>query len=132
MGARRTAAVLAMSGAALWLGQAVVLIARRGQAPDARIEAMTFGTGFVALTVAAGLVAWGATSSRGGAVRAVQVVLAAAAVPLAVLVGQVALFAVPGSHWLESDAVVIVIALVGLFWAATELRSSPDSDRRPG
>lgn len=34
--------------------------------------------------------------------------------PVAVFFGQAAAFALPGSHWLESDAVVLVIALAAI------------------
>ncbi len=104
MDARRVAAILATVGAGLWLSQALLLVVRGGVTPNAQIETVTFGVGFAAFTVAAGLVAWGSTSTRRPAARAVLVVLSALAVPLAVLFGQVALFALPGSHWLESDA----------------------------
>ncbi len=122
MDARRAAAILATVGAGLWLSQALLLAVRGGVTPHAQIETVTFGVGFAAFVVAAGLVAWGSTSARRPAARAVLVVLAALAVPLAVLIGQVALFALPGSHWLESDAIVIVIAAAGLAWAIKELR----------
>jgi len=122
MDARRVAAILATVGAGLWLSQALLLVVRGGVTPNAQIETVTFGVGFAAFIVAAGLVAWGSTSTRRPAARAVLVVLSALAVPLAVLFGQVALFALPGSHWLDSDAVVIVIAAAGLVWAIKELR----------
>ncbi len=122
MDARRVAAILATVGAGLWLSQALLLVVRGGVTPNAQIETVTFGVGFGAFTAAAGLVAWGSTATKRPAARAVLVVLSALAVPLAVLVGQVALFALPGSHWLESDAVVVVIAAAGLLWAIKELR----------
>lgn len=116
------AAMLATLGAGLWLSQALVLIVRGGVAPYPQIETVTFGVGFAAFTAAAGLVAWGATVSRRPAARALLVVMASLVVPLVVLIGQVALFAVPGSHWLESDAVVIVFGAAGLVWAIREMR----------
>jgi peptidoglycan/LPS O-acetylase OafA/YrhL len=122
MDARRIAAILAATGAGLWLSQALLLVVRSGVTPNAQIEAVTFGVGFAAFMTAAGLVGWGATATRRPAARAVLVVLSALAVPLAVVFGQVALFALPGSHWLESDAVVIVIAAAGLVWGIKELR----------
>ncbi len=130
MDARRIAAILAAVGAGLWLGQALLLAVRGGVTPSVQVETVTFGIGFVAFMAAAGLVAWDSTSARGPAVRAVLVALSALAIPLTVLVGQVVPFALPGSHWLESDAVVIAIAVVGLLWATRELRRQ--RGRAPG
>lgn len=48
--------------------------------------------------------------------RATLAVLAVLSVPVAVFLGQVAALALPGSQWLESNAIVLVIALVAIFW----------------
>jgi hypothetical protein len=111
---RKVAAWAALVGGALWLAQGVVLIARGGADPDPRIEAVTFSCGFLALIAAAGIASWVSSTARSTAVRAALAVLAALSVPLVVLLGQVAAFALPGSHWLESDAIVLVIALVAI------------------
>lgn len=52
--------------------------------------------------------------SQVGAARVTLAVLAALAVPVAVFLGQAAASALPGSHWLKSDAVVLVIALAAI------------------
>ena len=114
MSLRSSAAWAALVGGALWLAQGVVLIARGGTEPDPRIEAVTFSCGFLALMAAAGLASWVSSTARSTAVRAALAVLAALSVPLVVLLGQVAAFALPGSHWLESDVIVLVIALVAI------------------
>ncbi len=54
--------------------------------------------------------------------RAALAVLAALSVPLAVFLGQAAAFALPGSHWLESDAIVLVIALAAISGGISWLR----------
>lgn len=46
----------------------------------------------------------------------------ALAVPLAVFVCQAVAFALPGSHWLESDAIILAIALVAFCWGISSLR----------
>ena len=112
---RSAAAWAALLGGALWLAQGVVLIARGGTEPDPRIEAVTFSCGFVALVAAAGIAAWVSSAARSRPVRAALAALAALSVPAAVFLGQVAAFALPGSHWLESDAIVLVIALAAIF-----------------
>ena len=81
MDARRVAAILATVGAGLWLSQALLLVVRGGVTPNAQIETVTFGVGFAAFIVASGLAAWGSTSTRRPAARAVLVVLSALAVP---------------------------------------------------
>jgi hypothetical protein len=101
----------------LWLAQGVVLIARGGAEPDPRIEAVTFSCGFMALVAAAGIASWVGSAAKSRPVRVVLAVLAALSVPLAVFVGQAAAFALPGSHWLESDVIVLVIALAAIFCA---------------
>lgn len=117
---RSIAAWAALVGGALWLAQGVVLIARGGAEPDPRIEAVTFSCGFIALVTAAGIAAWVSSAAKSGAARVALSVLAALSVPLAVFLGQAAAFALPGSHWLESDAVVLVLALAassfGIRW----------------
>ena len=112
---RSVAAWAALVGGALWLGQGVVLIARGGAEPDPRIEAVTFSCGFMALVTAAGIASWVSSAAKSRAVRAALAVLAALSVPLVVFLGQAAAFALPGSHWLESDAIVLVIALAAIF-----------------
>ena len=113
---------MAAVGAVLWLGQTLVLIVRGGVAPDATIESLTFVGGLGAFTVAAGLIGWGSAASRGPVLRAVLVALSVVAVPVAVLLGQAAMFALPGSYWFKSDVIVVAIAAVGLAWAVKELR----------
>lgn len=112
---RSVAAWAALVGGALWLAQGVVLIARGGAEPDPRIEAVTFSCGFMALVAAAGIASWVSSAAKSRPVRAALVVLAGLSVPLAVFLGQVAAFALPGSHWLESDAIVLTIALAAIF-----------------
>lgn len=114
--------MLALLGAGLWLGHTLVLIVRGGVAPYPQLETVTFGVGFAAFTAAAGLVAWASARNNTPAVRALLIVMAGLAVPLVVLMGQVALFALPGSHWLESDVIVIVLGAAGLVWGVRELR----------
>jgi hypothetical protein len=111
---RSVAAWAALVGGALWLAQGIVLIARGGAEPDPRIEAVTFSCGFVALVAAAGIASWVRSAAKSRAVRAALAVLAALSVPVAVFLGQAAAFALPGSQWLESDAIVLVIALVAI------------------
>ena len=118
------AAWAALLGGALWLGQGVVLIARGGAEPDPRIEAVTFSCGFVALVAAAGIAAWVSSAARSRPVRGALAALAGLSVPLAVFLGQVAAFALPGSHWMDSDAIVIVIALAAISWGISSLRRS--------
>jgi cellobiose-specific phosphotransferase system component IIC len=91
-----------------------VLIARGGAEPDPRIEAVTFSCGFMALVAAAGIASWVRSAAKSRTVRAALAALAALSVPLVVLLGQAAAFALPGSHWLESDAIVLVIAVVAI------------------
>ena len=119
---RSVAAWAALVGGALWLGQGVVLTARGGAEPDPRIEAVTFSCGFIALVAAAAMASWVSTATKSRSVRAALAVLAALSVPVAVFLGQAAAFAVPGSHWLESDAIVLVIALVAIFCGIRWLR----------
>jgi len=116
------AAWAALVGGALWLVQGVVLIALGGAEPDPRIEAVTFSCGFMALVAAAGIAAWVSSAAKSKPVRAALAVLAALTVPLAVFLGQAAAFALPGSHWLESDAIVLVIALAAIFCGISSLR----------
>lgn len=106
----------------MWLAQGVVLVARGGAEPDPRIEAVTFGCGFVALMATAGIAGWERSATKNRAVRATATLLASLSVPVAVFLGQVAAFALPGSHWLESDAIVLVIAVIGIFWGISSLR----------
>ena len=106
----------------MWLAQGVVLIARRGAEPDPRIEAVTFLCGFLALVAAAGIASWVRSAAKSRAVRAALAVLAALSVPLAVFLWQAAAFALPGSHWLESDAIVLVVALVAIAFGSSWLR----------
>jgi hypothetical protein len=119
---RSVAACAAIVGGDMWLAQGVVLIARGGAEPDPRIEAVTFGCGFVTLMAAAGIAGWERSATKNRAVRATVTLLASLSVPVAVFLGQVAAFALPGSHWLESDAIVLVIAVVGIFWGISSLR----------
>jgi len=119
---RSVAAWAALVGGALWLAQGVVLIARGGVEPDPRIEAVTFSCGFVALVAAAGIASWVSSAAKSRAARAALAVLAALSVPLAVFLGQAAAFALPGSHWLESDAVVLVLALAAISCGISWLR----------
>lgn len=119
---RNVAAWAALVGGGLWLAQGVVLIARGGAEPDPRIEAVTFSCGFVALVAAAGIASWVSSAAKSRAARAALAVLAALSVPLAVFLGQAAAFALPGSHWLESDVIVLVIALVAIFCGLSWLR----------
>ena len=111
---RSVTAWAALVGGALWLAQGVVLIARGGAEPDPRIEAVTFACGFSALVAAAGIASWVSSAAKSRAVRAALAVLAALTVPLAVFLGQAAAFALPGSHWLQSDAIILVIALAAI------------------
>ena len=111
---RSVAAWAALVGGDLWLAQGVVLIARGGAEPDPRIEAVTFSCGFMALVAAAGIAAWVSSAAKSMAARVALAVLVALSVPLGVFLGQAAAFAVPGSHWLESDAIVLVIALAAI------------------
>jgi hypothetical protein len=111
----------ALVGGGLWLAQGVVLIARGGAAPDPRLEAVTFSCGFLALVTAAGIASWVSSAATSTIARVALAVLAALSVPVAVFLGQVAAFAVPGSHWLESDVIVLVIALVAVTWGASSL-----------
>lgn len=106
----------------MWLAQGVVLIARGGVEPDPRIEAVTFPCGFMALVAAAGIASWVSSAAKSRDVRVALAVLAALSVPLAVFLGQAAAFALPGSHWLESDAVVLVIALAAISCGISWLR----------
>src|SRR5688572_1769904 len=122
MSLRSVAAWAALVGGALWLAQGVVLIARGGAEPDPRIEAVTFSCGFMALVAAAGIASWGSSTSKSTAVRAALAVVAGLSVPLVVLLGQAAAFALPGSHWLESDVIVLVIALVAISRGISWLR----------
>jgi hypothetical protein len=122
MSLRSVAAWAALVGGALWLAQGVVLIARSGAEPDPRLEAVTFSCGFIALVAAAGIASWVSSPAKSRAVRAALAVLAALSVPLVVLLGQAAAFALPGSHWLESDAIVLVIALVAISCGINWLR----------
>jgi hypothetical protein len=118
---RSVAASAAFVGGALWLAQGVVLVARGGAAPDPRIEAVTFACGFVALVAAAGITSWVSSAARSTVARVALAALAALSVPLAVFLGQAAAFALPGSHWLESDVIVLVIALVAISCALSWL-----------
>jgi hypothetical protein len=124
----RSAAGAALLGGALWLLQGLVLIARGGAEPDPRIEAVTFAGGFVALVAAAGIAGWVSSAAWSTLARAALAVVAALSVPVAVFLGQVAAFALPGSHWLESDVIVLVIALAAIFWGIRGLarRAHPD------
>ena len=122
IGLRSVAAWAALVGGVLWLAQGVVLIARGCVEPDPRIEAVTFSCGFVALVAAAGIASWVSSAAKSRSVRAALAVLAALSVPLAVFLGQAAAFAVPGSHWLESDAIVLVIALAAISCGISWLR----------
>lgn len=122
MSLRNVAAWAALVGGALWLAQGVVLIARGGVEPDPRIEAVTFSCGFMALVVAAGIASWVSSAVKSRPVRAALTVLAALSVPLVLFLGQAAAFALPGSHWMESDAIVIVIALASICWGTSSLR----------
>ena len=99
-----------------------MLIARGGVEPDPRIEAVTFSCGFMALVVAAGIASWVSSAAKSRPVRAALTVLAALSVPLVLFLGQAAAFALPGSHWMESDAIVIVIALASICWGISSLR----------
>ena len=119
---RSVAAWAALLGGALWLAQGVVLIARGGAEPDPRIEAVTFSCGFLALVAAAGIASWVSSAAKSRAARAALVVLAGLSVPLAVFLGQAAAFALPGSHWLESDAVVLVLDLAAISCGISWLR----------
>ena len=119
---RSLAAWGAIVGGGLWLAQGVVLIARGGTEPDPRIEAVTFSCGFVALVAAAGIASWVSSAAKSTFLRAALAVLAALSVPLAVFLGQAAAFALPGSHWLESDAMVLVIALTAITCGISSLR----------
>jgi len=125
---RSVAAWAALVGGALWLAQGVVLIARGGVEPDPRIEAVTFSCGFVALVAAAGIASWVSSAAKSRAARAALAVLAALSVPLAVFLGQAAAFALPGSHWLESDAVVLVLALAAISCGISWLRRGAHLD----
>ena len=122
----RVAAWAALVGGALWLVQGIVLVARGGVEPDPRIEAVTFSCGFVGLVVAAGLAAWVSSAARSRAARVRLAVLAALSVPFVVFVGQAVACALPGSHWLESDVVVIVLALVAVLCGIRWLRRGVD------
>jgi hypothetical protein len=124
---RNVAAWAALVGGALWLAQGVVLIARGGAEPDPRIEAVTFSCGFVALVVAAGIASWVSSPATSRPVRVALAVLAVVSVPLAVFLGQAAAFALPGSHWLESDAIVLVVALAAIFYGISSLRRRASS-----
>ena len=124
---RNVAAWAALVGGALWLAQGVVLIARGGAEPDPRIEAVTFSCGFVALVVAAGIASWVSSPATSRPVRVALAVLAVISVPLAVFLGQAAAFALPGSHWLESDAIVLVVALAAIFYGISSLRRRASS-----
>jgi cellobiose-specific phosphotransferase system component IIC len=119
---RSVAAWAALVGGALWLAQGVVLIARGGAEPDPRIEAVTFSCGFMALVAAAGIASWVSSAAKSRAARAALAVLAALSVPMVVILGQAAAFALPGSHWLESDAIVLVIALAAISCGISWLR----------
>ncbi len=122
MSLRSVAAWAALVGGTLWFTQGVVLIARGGTEPDPRIEAVTFSCGFLALMGAAAIAAWVSSPAMSRAVRSALAVLAALAVPLVLFLGQVAAFALPGSHWLESDVIVIVIALAAILYGISGLR----------
>ena len=124
---RNFAAWAALVGGALWLAQGVVLIARGGAEPDPRIEAVTFSCGFVALVVAAGIASWVSSPATSRPVRVALAVLAVISVPLAVFLGQAAAFALPGSHWLESDAIVLGVALAAIFYGISSLRRRASS-----
>ena len=129
---RTVAAWAALVGGALWLAQGVVLIARGGTQPDPTIEAVTFTCGFVALMAAAGIASWASSAAKSRAVRVARAILAALSIPIVVFLGQATAFALPGSHWLESDVIVLVIALVavslGIRWL-THHRGELRSDR---
>lgn len=85
---------------------------------DPRIEAVTFSCGMAALVAAAGLASWGRSATKSRTVRVALAALAALSVPMAVFLGQVAAFALPGSHWLESDVIVLVVAVVAISWGS--------------
>lgn len=122
IGRWRVAAWAALVGGALWLAQGVVLIARGGVQPYPRIEAVTFSCGFIALVAAAGIASWVSAAAKPTVARVALAVLAALSVPLVVLLGQVASFALPGSHWLESDAIILVVALIAISCGISWLR----------
>ena len=122
IGLRSVAAWAALVGGVLWLAQGVVLIARGGAEPDPRIEAVTFSCGFMALVVAAGIASWVSSVAKSRPVRAALTALAALSVPLVLFLGQAAAFALPGSHWLESDVIVLVIALAAISCGISWLR----------
>ena len=119
---RSVAAWAALVGGALWLAQGVVLIARGGAEPDPTIEAVTFSCGFMALAAAAGIASWVSAATKSRTVRAALAVLSTLSVPVAVFLGQAAAFALPGSHWLESDLIVLVIALAAITYGISSLR----------
>jgi len=102
-----------------------VLIARGGVEPDPVIEAVTFSSGFVALVAAAGIPSWVSSTAKSRAARAALTVLAALSVPLVVFLGQAAAFALPGSHWIESDVIVLVIALAAISFGSSWLSLDP-------
>jgi len=119
---RRFAAVLALLGGAVWLSQTLILVARGGKTPDPSLEELTFLSGLLVLGAAAVLIAWALTTPMSLPARAVVVVLSLLAIPVALFIGQVVAFSLPGSPWFESDIVVFVIALVALGWGITDLR----------
>jgi hypothetical protein len=119
---RSGAAGFALVGGGSWLAPGIVLILRGGAEPDPRIEAVTFSCGFVALVAAAGTASWVRSAERSRPVRAALAAVAAVSVPLAVFLGQAASFALPGSHWLESDATILVIATVSISLGISWLR----------
>jgi len=54
---------------------------------------------------------WDRARGEARLAKALIAVLAALCVPLVLFVGQVLAFPLPGSHWLESDAIFLVMAL---------------------
>jgi len=72
--------------------------------------------------VAAGIASWVSSAAKSRVVRAALAVLAALSVPLVLFLGQAAAFALPGSHWLESDVIVIVIVIAAISYGISSLR----------
>ena len=114
------AAGSALLGGGIWLVQGAVLIARNGA--EYRIEPVMFVCGFAALVAAGGLAGWDRARGKARLAQALIAVLAALCVPLVLFVGQVLAFPLPGSHWLESDAIFLVMALVATCWGIRVLR----------